>query len=584
MNKNNEMKKLYLISLFLLSILIFSCKENNEKNNFSVVIGLNSDPQALLPIKRNSDIERQVNQYIFIQAADYDPFTLKNIPILFEKLPQEVLVKDGLYKNTYRYDLKFRPESKWENGSPITAYDYLFTIKMILIPGVEVHPALRLLYSNIRNIEIDKNDDKKFSVYTTSDYLLSDELVTNMEIFPEYFYDSLKTMRTIPLTALLANNNLDTFNTNNKTDFATKINSAYFMRDHINGAGPYKLISWSPNNYIKLQKKQNWWGEDFKTIPYLNNNPDEIIYKIIADKNTALTELKSGNIDVLSGELGNDFIKMKSDPIYKDKFSFYNPLSTQYYSLMINNRNPILKEKSVRKAISRLIDVDLLINTFGTGGERKTVSPIHPAKEYFNKSLKEVDFNVEEAKKILVESGWKDSDGNGILDKVINGRKSDLKISITITGKAFGKSLAMQLKQNAEKAGINIDIVTQPNKSFKKALDDLDFDLAPIIGSQDLADIDPYSEWHSDNIQKGGSNVSGFANEDCDKIIDLIRTTRDKNKRNALYLDFQKILYEEQPVVFLFIPTNNIIVSKKFTSEASIKRPGYFANTFKLAN
>lgn len=260
MNKNNEMKKLYLISLFLLSILIFSCKENNEKNNFSVVIGLNSDPQALLPIKRNSDIERQVNQYIFIQAADYDPFTLKNIPILFEKLPQEVLVKDGLYKNTYRYDLKFRPESKWENGSPITAYDYLFTIKMILIPGVEVHPALRLLYSNIRNIEIDKNDDKKFSVYTTSDYLLSDELVTNMEIFPEYFYDSLKTMRTIPLTALLANNNLNAFNTNNKNDFATKINSAYFMRDHINGAGPYKLISWSPNNYIKLQKKQNWWG------------------------------------------------------------------------------------------------------------------------------------------------------------------------------------------------------------------------------------------------------------------------------------------------------------------------------------
>lgn len=584
MNKNNEMNKLCFLSLFLLSILIFSCKEDKEKSNFSVVIGLSADPQALLPIKRNSDIERQVNQYIFVQAADYDPFTLKNNPILFERLPEEIVVKDGLYKNSYRYDLKFRPDAKWENGSPITAYDYLFTVKMIIFPGVEVHPALRLLYSNIRNIEIDKNDDKKFSVYTTSDYLLSDELVTNMEIFPEYFYDSLKTMRNIPFKSLIEpgkQNNLDTLNT---TAFATKLNSAYFMREHVSGAGPYKLQSWSPNNYIKLQKKQNWWGKDLKTIPYLNNNPDEIIYKIIADKNTALTELKSGNIDVLSGELGNDFIKMKSDPLYKDKFNFYNPLSTQYYSLLINNRNPILKEKSVRKAISRLIYVELLIKTFGTGGERKTVSPIHPAKEYFNKSLKELDFNVEEAKKLLVESGWKDSDGNGILDKVINGKKSDLKISITITGKAFGKSLAMQLKQNAEKAGIHIEIVTRPNKSFKKALDDLDFDMAPIIGSQDLADIDPYSEWHSDNIQKGGSNVSGFANADCDKIIDQIRTTRDKNKRNAYYLDFQKILYEEQPVVFLFIPTNNIIVSKKFTSEASIKRPGYFANTFKLAN
>jgi peptide/nickel transport system substrate-binding protein len=578
------MKKMYFLWLFLLSILIFSCKEEKEESNFSVVIGLSADPQALLPIKRNSDIERQVNQYIFVQATDYDPFTLKNIPILFEKLPEEILVKEGLYKNSYRYDLKFRGNAKWENGSPITAYDYLFTVKMILFPGVEVHPALRLLYSNICNIEIDKNDDKKFSVYTTSDYMLSDELATNMEIFPEYFYDSLKSMRNIPFKSLLDPNKQNKLDTLNTAAFVTKLNSAFFMREHVSGAGPYKLESWSPNNYIKLQKKQNWWGNDLKTVPYLNNNPDEIAFKIIADKNSALTELKSGNIDVLSGELGNDFIKMKTDPLYKDKFNFYNPLSTQYYSLLINNRNPILKEKSVRKAISRLIDVDLLIKTFGTGGERKTVSPIHPAKEYFNKSLKEIDFSVEEAKKLLVESGWKDSDGNGILDKVINGKKSDLKLSITITGKPFGKSLAMQLKQNAEKTGMHIDIVNRPNKSFKKALDDQDFDLAPIIGSHDLADIDPYSEWHSDNIQKGSSNVSGFANDDCDKIIDLIRTTRDKNKRNALYLDFQKILFEEQPVIFIFIPTNNIIVSKKFTSEASVKRPGYFANTFKLTN
>lgn len=574
------MKNIFILSL-LFVVFLFSCKKDNENKKFSVIIGISSDPQALLPIKRNSDIERQVNQYIFIQAADYDPFTLKNIPILFERMPEEIYVKDGIYKNCFRYDLQFRPEAKWEDGSPITANDYLFTVKMILNPGVEVHPALRLLYSKIRNIEIDKNNDRKFSVYTSSDYLLSDELTTNMEIFPEYFYDSLKVMRSIPLQSLLESNVNISIDSLNKAGLIERLNNAYFMRDHVSGAGPYKLTNWSPNNSIKLTKKSDWWGDKIKSIPYLNDNPDEIIFKIIADKNSAFTELKSGNIDVLSGELGNDFIKMKNDPNYKDKFEFYNPLSTQYYSLLINNRNPILKDKSVRKALSRLIDIDLLIKTFGTGGERKSVSPIHPAKEYFNKSLKNIKFSVDEAKKILKEAGWKDDDGNGIKEKFLNGKKTELKLSITITGKAFGKSLAMQLKQNAENAGMKVEILNRPNKSFKKALDELDFDLAPIIGSQDLADIDPYSEWHSDNIQKGGSNISGFTNIECDKIINQIRTTRDKNKRNALYQDFQKIIYEEQPVIFLFIPTNNIIVSKKFDSQASVKRPGYFANTFK---
>lgn len=578
------MKKVLLLSI--LAFFILSCKNDKtvESDDFNVVIGINREPQALMPFKRNADIERQINQYIFTQAADYDPVSYKNIPVLFESLPEEVTVDTGKYRNTYRYDLRFRKEAVWENGSPVTGHDYLFTVKMLLYPAVEVHPALRILYSKIRNIEIDKNDPKKFSVFTDKDYMLSDELVTNMEVFPEYFYDSLQILRSFALSDLRRNPvSAETENKVNKNAaFASKLNSAYFMRENVSGAGPYRLESWTANNYIALKKKDKWWGDKYENLSYLSNNPSKIIFKIIPDKVTSFTELKSGNIDVLSGELGNDFIKMKNDPQYKDKFHFLSPLSTQYYAVIINNRNEIFKDKLIRKAIARLIDADLLLQTFGTGGEMKAVSPINPAKEYYDKSLEDIPFNVSEAGKMIKQAGWIDTNGDGSPDKIIGGKKTELKFSITITGKAFGKSLALQLKENARKLGINVEVITRQGAKFKQDLDDLKFDLAPIVGSQDLADIDPFPEWHSSNISKGGSNVSGFSNSQCDRIIEEIISTHDREKRGKLYIDFQKLIYEEQPVIFLFIPTNNIIINKKFDAKASVKRPGYFANTFKL--
>jgi peptide/nickel transport system substrate-binding protein len=455
---------------------------------------------------------------------------------------------------------------------------------MLLYPAVEVHPALRILYSKIRNIEINKNDPKKFSVYTEMDYMLSDELVTNMEVFPEYFYDSLKVLRSFDLSDLrMKPISQEIENKVNKNvEFASKLNSAYFMRENVSGAGPYKLESWTTNNYIALKKKDKWWGDKYENLSYLSNNPSKIIFKVIPDKVTSFTELKSGNIDVLSGELGNDFVKMKNDQQYKDKFHFLSPLSTQYYAVIINNRNEIFKDKLIRKAVARLIDVDLLLKTFGTGGEMKAVSPIHPAKDYYDKSLKNIPFNIAEAGKLIKQAGWIDTNGDGSPDKIIGGKKTELKFSITITGKAFGKSLALQLKENAGKLGIEVEVVTRQGAKFKQDLDDLKFDLAPIVGSQDLTDIDPFPEWHSSNISKGGSNVSGFTNPQCDKIIENIISTHDRKKRGQLYIDFQKLIYEEQPVIFLFIPTNNIIINKKFDAKASVKRPGYFANTFKL--
>lgn len=572
------MRKLLLI---ICSIsIIYACQHDNKSKygqEFDVKIALENEPKALFPLKYSSDIERQVNQYIFLQCADYDPKTLSNIPVLIESLPKEQIIDTGKFKNTYRYDIKFRDEAKWDNGSEITGLDYLFTIKLIVSPEFEVRPELKQLYLEIKGIELDSVNPKKLSIYTDKNYMLSNELVTNMEIFPEYFYDSLRVMRKVQI-GKENNNQLKT----EVDKLASKINSAFYMREHVSGSGPYRLESWVANDKIILTKKKNWWGEKIKNISYVANNPDKLIFKIIPDPSTSMLELKNGNIDVIQGVPGDRYRDMKADQNNEKKFSFFNPLSMEYYQILLNNSNPLLNQLTVRKALGHLIDVDQLIRVFGCGEEKRMTTMVHPMKKYFSSELAPVKFDIAEAKKILIADGWKLNPKTQILEKKMNGKLVPLKVSITITGKPFGKSIALQLKENASKIGVEIEILSKNPKIYASDLRSSNFDITPISGSEDLSDIDPFYDWHSTNAGDGGSNIIKFNNEKCDEVIIKLRSTRNIGERSVLYKKLQKVVYDEQPVIFLYFPTNNIIINNKLEGFTSIKRPGYFANTFKM--
>ncbi len=376
----------YSILIVLFILFLFSCKETTKHtendNQYSFKVGIKKDPPSLLPLRKRSIESLQITPYVFLQLADFNPKTYKNEPILLTKMPEEIVVDTGEYKGTYKYDIKIKDEAKWDDGSPISAEDYLFTIKLMLNPMLDIHPAIWSMYSNIVGVELDKNDDKSCAVYTKRDYFMTKELVTNLEIYPEYFYDSAKVMRQIDFDLLKnkeeARKKLS--ETQGATELADKINGVYFTRDNFSGSGPYFVADWEANRYITLKKKNNWWGDNHKNT-YLKNKPDEIIFKIIPDKTTSLTELKNGNIDFLKGISGSDFKAIRSDSALSKEFDCFNPLSNRFYSIVLNTSGKILSEREFRVALAHLIDVDYLIKTFGTGGEKRIISPINPERQ-----------------------------------------------------------------------------------------------------------------------------------------------------------------------------------------------------------
>jgi len=570
-----------LFALIATSFLMFQgCKTEPSSNNATINIRLKKDPERINPLVFPNPTAREIYQYIHVALADYDPETLDLMPILITEIPTAMSIDTGLYKGGVAFDLTFRPDATWENGSPITAEDYLFTIKSINMPLTNAG-RYREYTERIKDIIIDPKDNKKCRVILGKTDILALEIVVKIELYPRYFYDTENALAAYKLSDFNVDNEEKIKEDSTLVRFADAYNGNEYSRNKISGAGPYKFVSWTSDQTVILEKKQNYWGKD-KGIADLAQEPEKIIFSIIPDDVTALAQLKAGNIDVMN-EVGSEmFLTLKNDPQGKEDFEFFTPALTKYYIINMNNSNPKFSDKLVRKAFAHLVDVPQLIEVLESGLATRINGPVHPIKKSYLKTLPSKDYNIEKAAKLLADAGWKDSDNDGVLDKTINGSKVSMNLEILISGQETGKKLALYLKENAEKVGIKIDIVEKEFKIIRaEHLKTRNYDLIPSIVSNDIVKWDELSsKWHSDSDNPAGANDFAYHNPALDAVLDEINVTKDESKLFELYHQAQMIINEDQPGIFLYAPLEKIIVSKAWNGSSTARRPGYMANTF----
>jgi peptide/nickel transport system substrate-binding protein len=566
--------------LFLICISFFSCKTEKTDGENVIHIRLKKDPERINPLIFPNPTAREIFQYIHLPMADYDPNSLVLTPILIKQIPTEMAIDTGNFKGGIAFDIEMDDFAKWDNGTPITAEDYVFTLKAINLPLTN-SGKYRDLTKNISAVEVDQSNPKRFRVIFAKDYMLALETAINIEVYPRYFYDSLNVLSSYKLSDFIDENEAKLKADSVLVRFAETFNGNVFSREKISGSGPYKFVSWTADQNIVLEKKSNYWGIG-KNVAQLQQNPDKMIFHIIPDELTAISQLKAGAIDLINEVSGDNYESLQADNELKDFFSFYHPALTKQYLISMNNQDPLLSDVKVRKAIAHLVDVDNIINAIEKGKGSRTVAPIHPLKKTHNKDLTPVPFDIEKAKTLLMEAGWKDNDNNGILDKEISGDSKDLKFEILVSGLELGKKIAILLKENASKVGMDIEITEKDFKVIRaEYIKNRKFQLVPTVISQDLQMWDDMSKWHSDNDSPEGSNDMSYRNATTDGLIDDILATKDDAQRIELYKKIQQQIYDDQPVVFLYAPEERIIVSKKWASTATVKRPGYLANTFK---
>ena len=574
------------ISIVILIVILscfIGCKQSVEKSPGDTIldVAIPSDPQRLHPILRPSATARLVHQYIFLNCGDYHPETLELYPVLLDEIPQAEYI-DDVQGRKVRFNMKFKPDAVWDDGTPITGKDYLFTVKMISHPLINAN-AYRSYTGEIESIIVDEEQPKSFTVTFATDYMLSLETAVTLPIFPAHIYDPDDHLIPYTLDQLRDREFIESETNSDSTfvKYIEDVNGMKYSRDVVVNNGPYQLDSWTTNQSISISAKPDYWGTKYPDNPFLQQGPPRMDFFIIPDQTTALSQLKDGSIDVVNYLSSKNYVDLRDNPTFNEEFQFFNPVMRRYYYMAMNNADPILGNVEVRKAMGHLLEVDEIINNIDYGMGKRVVSIVHPDRSYYNDELQAPEYDLEKAKEILTAAGWKDSDGDGDLDKVIDGANTDLEIEIYVTQSELGRQVALMLQQNAEKIGIRINITT---KEFRTIMSEhvrkRDYGITPLVVSQDLNDDDFYNRWHSDSDDPRKSNHLGYRDSKADELILAIRNANNSEERYELYQSLQEVIHEDYPAIFLYAPMEKIVVSNRWNGSATVKRPGYLGNTF----
>lgn len=573
------LKKYFYTTLIVTLFIVSGCHCGNKKSNTDfgkneLVVHDLSDPDKLNPSTSTSADATYIEDMIFMKLIDVDKKTMDMTPELAVALPTVTEITEGAYKGGLAITFEIRPDAKWDDGSPVLASDVDFTYKTLLHPLVDNEQG-RTTIEFIKEVQIDPSNPRKFTVFTPIKYYLAAFVSGSIYVLQEKHFDPKGLMKNISVKEINNEKNFAGFKSSEvHQNFAKEFNSEKYQRekDGVVGNGPYKFESWVTSQRIILTRKKDWWGDKAGFKAY----PDKITYEIINDWASVNSSLRNNSLDIVHGMSPKTYITDMQDEQMKKQFEFATPMELSYVYIGINCKDERLADLNVRQALAHCVDVKQIIHSLLYDLGDPMNGPIQPAKKYYDKSLTAYAFDIEKAKQLLTTAGWIDTDGDGIRDKVINGSKTSLSFNMKFNkGNDTREKIALLVKERAKLAGIDINPVVKEWTVFIDETKKHNFDL--MIGGWvgDPINDDPIQIWHTKSYSNGGSNYVGFGNQKSDAIIDALRTELDETKREAYFYEFQKIVHDEIPYIFLYQPKNRLILNKRFDIESFASRPGF---------
>jgi peptide/nickel transport system substrate-binding protein len=230
-----------------------------------------------------------------------------------------------------------------------------------------------------------------------------------------------------------------------------------------------------------------------------------------------------------------------------------------------NNDHPIFRDKRVRQAMTYFTDRKQIAKTILFGLGEVVDGPIFFFRPEYDKTLYSYPYDPDKALKLLKEAGWADTDGDGILDKVIDGKRVPFRFEFKVpSASQTGKSILLVLQEELRRHGIMASVRELDWTIFLDDTKNHRFDAATLAWSMPASEPDEYQVWHSSQAANKGSNFISYKNARVDKILEEYRREFDPKKRIELYREFQHILNEEQPYTFLFARKSVTAVQRRF--------------------
>jgi len=506
-----------------------------------------SDPEQLNPLTSNDASASEILGYIVESLLQRDPRTLELKPYLAETRP-------SISQDKLAYTFKIRRDVHFQDGRPLTGEDVLFSIKAIKCPLVNA-PFLRVYYDSVVDARLLDTYTIQFKI--KEPYFLNESVLGEISVLPRHYYDPSNLLKNVTVADMQKS---AAQLPSSVKQFAENFNQNYSRNPM--ASGPYKFQSWKTGREVSLIRDENYWGIGKPGIdrPYL----DRHLYRIINNPDAALVTLKSGGLDMMNLTPVQQ-VRGTNSERFKSEFKKYEYFAPNYSYIGWNNNHPIFRDKRVRQAMTYFTNREQLVKSVLFGLGEVVNSPIYFFRPEYDKNLPRYPFDPKKGLELLKEAGWSDTDGDGVLDKVIDGKKTPLRFEIKVnSGNTTRKSVALALQDELKKNGIDASVRELDWTIFLDDVQNHKFDAVLLGWAMPVSESDAYQVWHSSQAANKGSNFISFKNARVDQILEQYRREFDPKKRIELYREFQRILSDEQPYTFLFIGKSVVALQRRF--------------------
>jgi len=325
------------------------------------------------------------------------------------------------------------------------------------------------------------------------------------------------------------------------------------------GTGPFKFEEWVRDDHVTLVRNEDYWREG----PYL----EKIIFQIIPDQDTQAMALEAGDLDY-AGVTYQEFDRFAS----MEHLNAYSNPGMTYGYWGLNLLNPLFQDLRVRQALAHSLDRETMCKELFYGHADVAHSHHSTSRWDYNPDVPKYDYDVDRAKELLTEAGWVDSDGDGIREK--DGQKLAFTL-VTQQGNKWREQCAVIIQDKTKDIGVQVEPQLLEWSTLVSNLLGKNFETV-IIGWSLGVDPDPTGIWHS--VEAGNMNFVSYANPRVDQLIEEGRTTLDQAKRKAIYCEFQEILAQDVPYVFLFTYNTCVALHSRFQGPISAHPLGLTRN------
>lgn len=335
---------------------------------------------------------------------------------------------------------RINPKARWSDGQPVTADDWLFTLKMMR--SKEINDPWYNNYYSTQITDVTKFDAHTLSI-TSGNEKSREDLLESLPFSPEPSH-------AIQLTP----------------DWVKAYNWKVLPV-----TGAYRLAELKKGKSISFERIKDWWGDDERYFQH-RFNPDRIEIKVLRDQNIAWQHFLRGELDTFQLVMPNWWHDKSKTPEFEqgyiDKLWFYTQTPQSPMGLYLNTADPLLSDLNVRLGIQHALAIDKMIATLLRGDYQRLNTYGSGQGAFTNTDLKARPFDPKLAREYFAKAGFTKAGPDGVLQ---NDKGQPLSLAITYTTAEHAQRLTL-LREEAKKAGLNLELnLMDASAGFKSMLE-----------------------------------------------------------------------------------------------------------------